>query len=280
MKSAATAFGHFIAETNLYIAAGAALFTGSAYFFFGTAPNVDVLGTVFFGTLFMYTFQRRVGDLDASGAYRGVKTLLMAAGALGTAFFAVGLSVSVFGLFAGAALLSAAYALPVFPVKGRKEPASLRKLPYLKIWTVTAAWTAVGVAVPLADGAGGDLPGTDAAFFALQQGALIFALAAAFDIRDLPFDAPEHRTVPQILGIRGAVKAGVSAVRISVLSCALLYLFGRIDLAGLGVHAAVCTGAGILLKRTTPYRPQLFFNLGIDGILAAQGLGLMLTRWL
>lgn len=280
MKSAVTAFGNFIADTNLYIAGGAALFTGSAYFFFGTAPNSDVLGTVFFGTLFMYNFQRRVGDLGATGQYRTVKKILMGVGALGTAFFAVGLSVSVFALFACAALLSAAYALPVFPVKGREERASLRKLPYMKIWTVTAAWTLVGVAVPLADGAGGDLTRTDATAFALQQGALIFALAAAFDIRDLPFDAPEHRTVPQILGVRGAVNAGVVAVRISVLCCAVLYLFGKTDLPQLGVHLAVCVAAGILLKRTAPHRPPLFFNLGIDGILAAQGLGLMLTRWL
>lgn len=280
MRSAVTAFGTFIADTNLYIAAGAALFAASPYFFFGAAPNVYVLGTVFFGTLFMYNFQRRVGDLDGTGQYRAVKNIFMALGAAGTAAFGFGLSGSVFLIFAGAALLSAAYALPVFPGKGRNERTSLRKLPYFKIWTVTAAWILVGVVVPLADSAGGDLPAFDAVVFGVQQGAFIFALAAAFDIRDLPSDAPEHRTLPQILGIGGAVRAGLVALRISASACAVLYLFGKTDIAQLAVHIAVCAAAGILLKRTVPERPPLFFSLGADGILAAQGLGLMLTRWL
>ena len=276
MRRHASTAADFITETNLFIGVGAALFAGSTYWFFGLSANAELLGLIFCGTVFTYNFQRRIGDLDGSGRYPRVKTVLMYAGAIGAVFFARNLSFSSFAVLGVAAALSLAYALPVFPGKGqKKERYSLRKIPYLKAWVILAAWLLTAVAAPMSDPrfSSADLPAMDQVIFGLQQGSLLFALAAAFDIRDLRIDAPTHKTLPQMLGTKGTVRLASNALLLSGVACALLYLSGKIDVAAPGIHAATLATALVLVRKTTPERSPLFFAFLIDGVLLMQGVG-------
>lgn len=276
MRRLAAITADFITETNLFIGVGAALFAGSTFWFFGLSANGELLGLIFCGTVFTYNFQRRIGDLDGSGRYPLVKTGLMYAGAAGVIFFARNLSLGSFAALAVAAGLSLAYALPVFPGKGQKKQRySLRKIPYVKAPVILAAWVLTAVAAAFFDPVftTADLPAVDRVIFGVQQGSLLFALAAAFDIRDLRIDAPTHKTLPQMLGTAGTVRLASNLVWLSAGACAVLYLSGKIDGAALGVHAATVAAALVLIRKTTPDRSPLFFALLIDGVLLVQGAG-------
>lgn len=265
---------HFITDTNLYIALGAMLFAGSGYWYFGLPANGALLAVVGGGTLFMYNFQRWAGDLDQGTRYRRAKQAFMALGmavALGTGWM-LGWATLAALLMAG--LLSVAYAVPLFAVKAGTPAASLRKLPYLKTWVIVLAWLLTTVLAPWLD-----LRGMAAApavagllLFALQQGALVFALTAAFDIRDLPLDDPAQRTLPQQLGIEGTVKLSQKALGLSLVAAALLYLWGSAGVAQMLAHALVIVLAGVLNGKSHPGRPPLFFAFWVDGVLVLQGL--------
>lgn len=276
MRRLAYIAADFITETNLFIGVGAALFAGSTFWFFGLSANVELLGLIFCGTVFTYNFQRRIGDLDGSARYPRAKTALMYAGAIGSIYFARNLGIGSFSLLGAAAALSLAYALPVFPGKGQqKERYSLRKIPYLKAWIILAAWMLTAVGAPYFDPHfdKAALPAIDILIFTVQQGSLLFALAAAFDIRDLRLDAPTHKTLPQMLGTAGTVRLAANALLVSGMACALLYLSGKIDVAALALHAAIILAAYTLVRKTTPDRGPLFFALLIDGVLLMQGAG-------
>lgn len=84
----------------------------------------------------------------------------------------------------------------VIPIKRK----SLRELPGLKSFFIAFVWTGFVVVYPLMNEHVLPLPARNIfAFFCF-----FFALTIPFDIRDLQFDPPTQKTIPQVLGIKGS----------------------------------------------------------------------------
>lgn len=274
MRSALHTAAHFLTETNLFIAVGAALFASSTYGFLGLPPNGEMAATVFCGTLFTYNFQRWAGDLNQSAAYRPFKVGAMAVAGMALLPLLWQLPPAVWVALGVAGALSVAYALPTIPAGAGPERYSLRRLPHFKIWVILAAWLLAGVVAPMLEAkAYADLPDPVSVWVLMaQQGAFIFALTAAFDIRDLAVDTPAQKTLPHALGVDRTRKIALQMLWFSLLAAMANYLFGTYSLVVLGAHGLSVAAAMVLLRATHPQRPPLFFTLLIDGVLVVQGV--------
>ncbi len=100
-------------------------------------------------------------------------------------------------------LLAGFYILPLGFTGGR--PIGLRRIPFLKGFIIAFVWASVAVVLPgtsVLDGSpfiSGDV------WWIMSIWLCYFlAIAIAFDIRDLPYDPPALRTIPQVFGARGA----------------------------------------------------------------------------
>ncbi len=277
-RHASTAI-RLLAESNLLVALGAAMLAGSSSWFFGEEASPALLVFTGSAALFTYTFQRQFGDLDASSYTAPFGRSAMVAGLFGMTLTLWNLRWQQIGILVPAGALSLAYALPVFKKSDGKRY-SLRKMPYLKIWAVLAAWLLAGVAAPLA-GRGVDTApfGSMAiALFTIQQGGMIFSLALAFDIRDLKVDSPGQHTLPQLYGISKSKKFANQALLVSALVSAILYLFGELSAPGMLFHVLICSVWSLLIRRCEPTTPDWYYPIVIDGALLAQGLGLLLLQ--
>ena len=95
---------------------------------------------------------------------------------------------------------------------------------------------------------------------------LFMALAIPFDVRDLPFDPPALRTLPQVMGARGG-----KTVALLLLVCSAL--FEQVFLRKLGYAASAWIVliayaiAALLIAFAAPKRGPLYFNIAIDGMM-------------
>lgn len=154
----------------------------------------------------------------------------------------------------------------VTPFSDRKGNAiGLRSIPFAKTWLISALWVVVTVAVPLRL----DEQEHSTALLlgmACMRLPLVLSLSITFDIRDLHNDPPSLRTMPQLLGVRGAK---VLAIFLLCASAALESLFLRVlDYASavpMMLVAYVC--AFVLIARAKPVRDPIYYAVLIDGVM-------------
>ena len=106
--------------------------------------------------------------------------------------------------------------LYVSPFSGKDGQAiGLRQVPGLKVLLIAFVCVSITVAVPMAyDEVGHNT--TEIVLMMCMRLPLFMAITIAFDIRDTAFDPPSLRTIPQLLGVRGA-----KAIAILLLICVL-----------------------------------------------------------
>lgn len=93
-------------------------------------------------------------------------------------------------------------ALYVTPFKTKAGlPLGLRQVPVLKSFTIAWAWAYVLVKVAAI---GASSSGSMELPLIIVQSAFILGLTIPFDIRDLPFDPPALKTIPQLIGARAS----------------------------------------------------------------------------
>ncbi len=141
----------------------------------------------------------------------------------------------------------------------------LRRLPMLKVFLIAIVWALAVVAVPLEY----DLEGHSVAGIVMMvcmRIPLFMALAIPFDVRDLPCDPPALRTLPQMMGARGA-----KAIALLLLLCSAL--FEHIFLRSLGYSASAWiillayAIAALLIIYAAPGRGPFYFNIALDGMM-------------
>jgi hypothetical protein len=207
--------------------------------------------------------ERAGGTLGWFRLHRGRMGFLMAWAAVGAAWLLGGYPRSIWNMLLPAMALAFLYATPFDAAPGRAV--GLRAVPFLKVLLIAAAWSVVTVAVPWRlDGQ----PRSDwyILSMACMRMPLYMGLAILFDIRDLGQDAPGLRTLPIVLGVKGA-KA------VSVLLLASSALFESIYLHGLGQFLAIRTilvgyaVAMVVVWRARPGQAGPVFDLWVDGMM-------------
>jgi len=157
------------------------------------------------------------------------------------------------------------YLLPFQGAEGRSI--GLREIPGLKAFLVAAGWTFVTMGVTTAEPTEGfRFDG----WIATVQFCFFLALSIATDIGDLKYDRPGLKTIPQILGIRGA-----KVFAVILMTPVMWYHFigqAVVGLGGSGVRAmfvlpligSVITTVAIALVRMD--RPKWYFAILLDGM--------------
>lgn len=163
------------------------------------------------------------------------------------------------------------YLLPIRGSKGRAI--GLRELPGLKAILVAAGWTFVTIGFT-----------SDTSEYALDlsswmaamQFCFFLALAIAFDIADLKYDRPELRTIPQIVGIRGAKLIALILLLpwIWFLVITLVWTYSPIEAGwrepGLDPEFLLplfgFLATAFVIAKVEPDRPKWYFSVLMDGM--------------
>ncbi len=153
-------------------------------------------------------------------------------------------------------LLSILYALPVLP-----KYKNLRSLGVLKIFIVALVWMGFTVILPLVDE--GMQVKWDDVLLMMQRFLLVLALILPFEIRDMKFDAPEMRTVPQRLGVKGCLKFGYI---LTVLFFLLTFLKDELSLAEVGSRCLAAVLMIFMLNSTRENQNRYFASFWVESI--------------
>lgn len=208
-------FLHLLIYSNIWVAlCAAALTLGSSTLL--DARQLDVITPilVFCSTLLTYNFQRvnrfnhPSKSMDSamnqwlSGNLFFVRVLMVLSGVgvLSSLFF---VRWEIILLLLPLGFLSLAYTVRIsFQKAGR---VGLRDVPGAKIFWIAITWAGATLALPLLQVHGLELL-ESSQFWMLIAERLCFVLAITipFDIRDLTFDDPGKRTIPQLIGARPA----------------------------------------------------------------------------
>ena len=264
----------FLGKTNLFISFGSLFSVLGAAAFVGLGPDYSLAYFSFFATLFTYNFQRRIGDLNQDQSYSKMGAAMMLVGFAGMGYYVFELITYQLIVLAITGLISLAYAYPFIPsAQGR---ISLRLVPGMKLWTIVLVWTLSCVMLPVAE-TQWNVPFIS--LFALQQATFVTALTIPFDIRDLPVDWPQQRTIPQILGVTRARNLALVFLLASALAGLSLFLLGKIQAGLLLIHLIVLLFSAILVTKTKTKNSELYFSIAIDGMLILQGVAFVLAKY-
>ncbi len=217
---------NFIIYSNIWVALAAASLVEVTELLYNLQMDYEVSGLVFFATLFTYNFQRivRIRSMvltEDSHRHQWIakhKTILLwLTGASGAGMLVCcwWIDWSILWLLVPAGVLSIAYALQVFNWNGKKI--GLRDLPYIKIVMIAVTWMIATVWLPMAQYDSIYALLSDKAIWgSLRTFLFIVAITIPFDIRDLKYDEANKKTLPQMMGTRGAIVLSVLLVVICI----------------------------------------------------------------
>lgn len=201
-----SAFMRFVVYGHVALALGAALQIRwmSAVWFEGDDWQRDVAAGL--GTFGGYGFLRLIRSRDVGlhdvphFAWYRTNRLWMAAAialALILSVVLIGRSLQELWTLWPAVLVAGLYVTPFQTKAG--IPIGLRQVPFLKSPLIAWAWAFVLVQMA-SFGASGSM----SLLLIIVQSAFILALTIPFDIRDLSFDPPALKTIPQLIGARAS----------------------------------------------------------------------------
>jgi|GEM_PF-4302685 len=150
---------------------------------------------------------------------------------------------------------------------------SLRQITRLKLPMVVLSWWLLTFVFPFVLSQKVPFRSFSNGIFCMAGLMLIIAVTLPFDMRDVRFDAPQMRTIPQIIGLEKTRKA----VILLSLTSALLFMFTPMPLPGvyflLSTHTLVFIGASNLNLMTSQTTVPLIF----EGALMVPGILMLLT---
>jgi len=264
----------FLTKTNLSTSIGSFFAVLGAFAYAGVELDYVLASFVFFASLFTYNFQRRMGDLGLDQSYSTIGLAMLVIGIIGMGFFVFELGIDQLVVLGFTGLISLAYAYPFIPSSRGKI--SLRLVPGVKLWAIVLVWTISCVVLPVAYSG---LSAATIVLFTLQQSCFVVALTIPFDIRDLPADWPEQRTLPQVFGVKKAKSIAILFLLFSAFTSLLLFLLQAIDLHFILAHLGVLLISGGLISGVKTKKDELYYSIGIDGMLILQGAGFLLAKY-
>lgn len=266
-----------IVFSNLWISAGAALLTAQTFVITQTQFNSGLVLFVFFATLATYNFQRliRFKVRNNRSQQHRVKwilnnrqslTTLVAISLFAALIFAVlSLQVSHFALLIPLGATAFFYAFPF--LESSRQKFALRDLPGLKIVLIGGTWATTTVVLPLISL---EVSVTDTILIAAERFCFIVALTIPFDVRDLKFDQPGLKTIPQLLGSRGAGWLAILFVLFFNAFIWINYLSGYYTLNSVLILSANAAIVLAVLAFSMRMRKELFYSGLLDGLTLLQ----------
>ena len=251
---------------------GAVALVLNFYIITNESVNLNVLGFVFFATLFTYNFQRLLKiylKINGSGdrvewitTHKIVVYTLTIISFLFTLYFTIIFFQSVWILLFISGVISFFYVWRIPLLKGK----NLRDLPGIKIYLIAFVWVVICVFLPTVLNKNIEVNG-----FTFLIGFIMFiflvSITIPFDIRDIDLDEKSKKTIPQLIGVRKAVYLSIFLLIVSqvLLQCIVPF--------NMGIWIFTITAIYVLLK-SKKTQPELYFSGIVDGLLILQ-IGLL-----
>lgn len=228
----------------------------------------------FFSTLSVYNGQRVVKTNSkikspwlkwVAERIKFLSALSIISGLIGGHFFIRLLNdvTSIIILPIGAAAIISLYY--VVGIKGR----NLRELPHLKIHSIAFTWTVILVVFPILNE---KLCNWQIFKFFIPAHYIYFvAVAIPFDIRDLKYDSPSQRTIPQVVGVRGAKMISIVLL---ILVCLVIGSIPSLSLLTPLFILAILTQ--IIFIAFSASKQDFYYSILIDGAIAMLGMSYLL----
>lgn len=258
-------FLHFLVFTNAWIgiAAGAQAYISAQLVHSG--PPLFYFFLVLSGTMFLYNFQRLIKNAEIGNDEKSIrhqwieahKSLLIFISI--AAFCSTWILVFYFLNQKQIAWLFLAGSIGIFYTGIPKTPfKGLRVLPYTKAFLVALSWSIICVTIPVFNT---NTTMNEYPLF-IRFFILIFSLAIIFDIRDLLFDDPKMKTIPQLLGKRNSYLLSLSLLGVNIFLAVLYENFALLISESITFLFAV-----IIFLRLQKEEKEILFGFFTDGII-------------
>lgn len=141
---------------------------------------------------------------------------------------------------------------------------NLREIPYIKIHLIAITWTIVLILFPIIN------EGINTSFIWICVAHYLYVVGVTipFDIRDLKYDSPSQKTIPQVFGVKGS--KFISVILLLVFSGVMYSLYPELIWNWLFCVSVVVQLLLILLM--SEKRSDIYCAGGIDGAIALLGL--------
>jgi len=257
-----------VVYTNIWVAIAVTALCALTFEFIGVL-DATLLWFVFFATLLMYAYARWFDSPAREEASVSQITIWTESnrvlywasaivGLLGTIWFGLKLSSNTWPWLAVCGGISALYPLQFFKHGGE----ALRNIAGLKLFIISAVWALVTTVLPAAQV---DEPiDFDVAVLTLQRFFFIMAITIPFDIRDLRIDSPSINTLPHLFGVKRARTIALISLLVAEGGALGLYLGGLFSAGELIGQIVAFEITSLLIYRSTPKKPDLYFSFGIE----------------
>ncbi len=244
-----------------------------SFLLIGLEPDVDVMLFAGFSTIAVYNWQRlvrvsgQVPEVHSERHHwieqnRSWLWTLTGTALIGSVYFLVQLSRGFQLAVAFLGVITFFYTLPWFSGTSRK---GLRELPYVKVFLIALCWAGLTAFFPLLEE--GAVGWHIALLVATERFFFILAITIPFDVRDLPFDNAEKKTIPQLFGVPKALNYATDAL---VIAFILIVMILRTYDVHWSKWVALLIGYGItalLIRKSSLKREELYFTGLLDGIM-------------
>lgn len=272
-KNPFTAFLHLLTRSNIFISLGAMAASYETMLFLNLVVSINIIIFTGLATLFVYNADRLVliKYLKSSKITRhewlvsnkNILWIITGIAFLGMLVFLFSLAPSSWLFLGVLGILSLAYAMPIM---GK----SLRSVPGLKTILLITVWIGVCFILPILEQPERFYWNEKLLISLLERGFFLFIMAICFDIRDAEQDLQTKvLTLPTIFGVNATRKW-----------CLILLLFGTAccslipDTRYLSpIYALFAILIALGLKRGK----EIFYGIGIDGLLILRALSLWFT---
>ncbi|MEZ4969752.1 MAG: hypothetical protein R2814_08890 [Flavobacteriaceae bacterium] len=251
---------HFYLDASIHVALSVFAFIEITCVFFGLPRDNHISYLVFFGTIACYNFvkygvEAKKYYLVSNTYHKNIQVISFISGgfALYHSFF---ISFEVWIGMVILSVLTSLYAIPLLP-----NAKNLRSLGGLKIFIVALVWAGTTVILPVV--AAEAVLDWDVAVESMQRFLMVLILMVPFEIRDLDFDDPELRTLPQRFGYRKTKLLGAAGAVIFFFWTFLKDHFTYLEVMGKGLVFLVL---GTLMLVTKRNQSPFFSSFWVESV--------------
>ncbi|PCJ82520.1 MAG: hypothetical protein COA49_00185 [Bacteroidetes bacterium] len=229
-------------------------------YFLQISINIHLSYFAFFSTMASYNFIKYGVEAEkyilvANRYHKNIQFVSFIA--LGCALYhAYFLPIQVWIIMGYLLVLTGLYALPLIP-----KAKNLRSWGGLKIFIVALVWAGTTVILPVV--AAEHYLGWDVWIAVFQRFVLVFILLLPFEIRDLKYDTPDLRTLPQRFGVSRTKTIGAWVAMLFFVATFLIDDLSRLEIIAKGILFLVL---GMVLLMTKRIQKKYFSSFWVESI--------------
>lgn len=251
---------HFYLDASIHVAISVFAFIEITCIFFGLPRNNHISFFAFFGTIACYNFVKYGVEAEkyilvANTYHKNIQAFSFVAGA-GALYHAFFMSYDTWIGIGILSIITSFYAIPLLP-----NTKNLRNLGGLKIFVVALVWAGTTVVLPVI--AANRTMEWDVIVEGVQRFIMVVILMVPFEIRDMEYDDPELKTLPQRFGFVNTKIYGAYGVVVFFFLTFLKDNIGYLEVISKGV---VFLTLGICMFITKRKQDHYFSSFWVEAI--------------